>query len=80
MYKTITSLKTTAVALIGSACLIAAASPAMADKVKPGKPGMSNIVEIAFSVNADLGVFDTVLAAATCGYFEGAVVDILAGR
>ena len=52
----------------------------------PGKPGQNpilpdgNIVEVAFAANDALGVFDTVLAAAQCDYFEGAVVDILAGQ
>ena len=51
----------------------------------PGKPGNNdiladgNIVEVAIAANDALGVFNTVLAAAQCGYFEGAVVDILAG-
>ena len=79
MYKTFTRFKISAAALVTSVCLIAASAPAMADKVKPGKPGMNNIVEIAVAVNGQLGVFDTVLAAATCDYFEGAVVGILAG-
>lgn len=51
----------------------------------PGKPGQNdiapggNIVEVAVAANSILGVFDTVLAAATCPYFGNAVVDILAG-
>jgi len=49
------------------------------DKVVPGKPGDANIVETAIAANADLEVFDTLLAAATCDYFDGAVVDILTG-
>jgi uncharacterized surface protein with fasciclin (FAS1) repeats len=36
-----------------------------------------NIVEKAIAVNARTGQFDTVLTAATCDYFGGAVVDIL---
>lgn len=79
MYKTFTRSKTLAIALTAAATLFASSS-VLAAKVKPGKPGMNNIVEIAFSVNNDLGVFDTVLAAATCEYFDGAVVDILAGE
>ncbi len=52
----------------------------------PGKPGDNdlapggNIVEVAIAANGALGVFDTVLAAAQCDYFEGAVVDILTGE
>jgi len=48
-------------------------------KVVPGKPGDANIVETAIAANAELEVFDTLLAAATCDYFDGAVVDILTG-
>jgi len=80
MYNTFTKLKSTAIAVIASSALLLA-GPAMAapkDKT-PGKPGTNNIVEIAQAVNKDLGVFDTLLAAATCEYFDGAVVDILTG-
>lgn len=45
----------------------------------PGKPGGQNIVEIAQAVNADSGQFSYLLAAATCEYFDGAVVDLLTG-
>lgn len=45
----------------------------------PGQPGDSNIVEIALAVNADSGEFSYLLAAATCEYFEGAVVELLGG-
>jgi uncharacterized surface protein with fasciclin (FAS1) repeats len=45
----------------------------------PGKPGDQNIVEIALAVNADSGQFSYLLAAATCDYFNGAVVDLLTG-
>lgn len=45
----------------------------------PGKPGDQNIVEIALAVNADSGQFSYLLAAATCEYFDGAVVDLLTG-
>jgi len=81
MYNTFTKLKSTAIAIVASSTLLLA-GPAMAapkDKT-PGKPGMNNIVEIASAVNMELGVFDTLLAAATCDYFEGAVVDILSGK
>jgi uncharacterized surface protein with fasciclin (FAS1) repeats len=52
---------------------------------RPGKPGDNalapggNIVEVAVAANNQLGVFNTVLTAATCDYFDGAVVAILAG-
>ena len=52
----------------------------------PGKPGENelapggNIVEVAIAANDALGVFNTVLTAAQCDYFEGAVVDILTGE
>ena len=81
MYNTFTKLKSTTIAIVASSTLLLA-GPAMAapkDKT-PGKPGMDNIVQIASAVNAQLGVFDTVLAAATCDYFDGAVVDILTGK
>lgn len=81
MYNTFTKLKSTAITVIASSTLLLA-GPAMAapkDKT-PGKPGMDNIVQIASAVNVQLGIFDTLLAAATCDYFEGAVVDILTGK
>lgn len=51
----------------------------------PGKPGDQNIVEIAVGVNLasttpdQPGEFSYLLAAATCDYFEGAIVDLLTG-
>ena len=47
---------------------------------KPGKPGKQNIVEIASAVNAETGEFDYLLAAATCEYFNGAIVELLTSR
>ena len=47
-------------------------------KPVPGKPGDQNIVEIASSVNGQLGVFDYVLSAASCPG-QGIVVSILTG-
>jgi len=44
-----------------------------------GKPGDLNIVQAAVAANAELGVFDTVLAAAQCEYFDGAIVAALTG-
>ena len=81
MYNTFTKLKSTTIAIIAASSLLLA-GPAMAapkDKT-PGKPGMLNIVQVASAVNAQLDVFNTLLAAATCDYFEGAVVDILTGN
>lgn len=81
MYNTFTKLKSISIAIIASSTLLLAGPAMAAPKEKvPGKPGMYNIVQIASTVNAQLGVFDTVLAAATCEYFDGAVVDILTGN
>jgi len=41
----------------------------------PGKPGDMNIAEIA-----DAAGFTTLYAAATCGYFNGAVAGLLTGK
>ena len=65
-----------------TAAAIAVAQSADASGPKgpvPGKPGDQNIVEIALAVNADSGQFSYLLAAATCEYFDGAVVDLLTG-
>jgi uncharacterized surface protein with fasciclin (FAS1) repeats len=82
MYKTATkSTHPFAAALLSLSLLTSAAAIA-----GPGKPGDNelapggNIVEVATAANAALGIFNTVLAAATCDYFEGAVVNILAGQ
>ena len=81
MYTTSSRFKTATLGLIAS-CSLLAASTAVAGPGKPGKneiaPG-GNIVEVAIAANGLLGVFDTVLTAATCDYFDGAVVDILGG-
>ncbi len=58
---------------LGSAGLASAKSPV------PGKPGDQNIVEIATAANAT-GEFDYLLGAATCDYFQGAVVALLTGE
>jgi uncharacterized surface protein with fasciclin (FAS1) repeats len=55
--------------------LTAAVAPTV--DARPGKPGPANIVETAIAANAELGVFDTVLTAATCDYFEGAIAGAL---
>jgi len=44
----------------------------------PGKPGNQTIVQIAMNVNKT-GEFDYLLAAATCPYFNGAIVNLLNG-
>jgi len=44
----------------------------------PGKPGNQTIVQIAVNVNKT-GEFDYLLAAATCPYFNGAIVNLLSG-
>ena len=44
----------------------------------PGKPGNQTIVQIAIDVNKT-GEFDYLLAAATCPYFNGAIVNLLNG-
>jgi len=61
------------IAALGLAGVSSAKSPV------PGKPGDQNIVEIASAVNAT-GEFDYLLGAATCDYFEGAVVKLLTGE
>jgi uncharacterized surface protein with fasciclin (FAS1) repeats len=58
---------------LGAAGVASAAGPV------PGKPGTLNIVEIASAVNQANGEFDYLLAAATCPYFEGAIVALLSG-
>jgi uncharacterized surface protein with fasciclin (FAS1) repeats len=45
----------------------------------PGKPGTATIVQTAIAVNQQSGEFDYLLAAATCDYFDGAVVNLLNG-
>ena len=46
----------------------------------PGKPGDQNIVELAIAVNdGGAGEFNYLLAAATCEYFDGAIVELLSG-
>ena len=55
---------------------------AMSGKKKspvPGKPGTLTIVQTAVAVNKQIGEFDYLLAAATCDYFDGAVVNLLSG-
>lgn len=81
MYITSTKSKSVLATVFFSAALVFS-SVAMAKKDKPGGPGAPgtyNIVEIASMVNAATGEFSTLLAAATCEAFDGAVVAILTG-
>jgi uncharacterized surface protein with fasciclin (FAS1) repeats len=66
-------------ALATAAMAVGLASVAHGKSPVPGKPGTQNIVEIAAAVNAQTGEFDYLLAAATCDYFEGAIVELLSG-
>jgi transforming growth factor-beta-induced protein len=55
------------------------AQTVQANSAFPGMPGTRNIVEIAAAVNAQTGEFDYLLAATTCDYFDGAIVELLTG-
>jgi transforming growth factor-beta-induced protein len=67
-------------AVVAAASVAFGFAPAVhAKSPVPGKPGTENIVEIAASVNAKTGEFDYLLAAATCDYFDGAIVKLLTG-
>ncbi len=82
MYKTFTQMKLFTLAAIAATSILIAGS-ALAGPGKPGENALApggNIVEVAIAANGALDVFNTVLAAATCPYFEGAVVDILTGN
>jgi uncharacterized surface protein with fasciclin (FAS1) repeats len=68
-----------------AACVLAlgAAGIAQAKSPVPGKPGKENIVDFAIAANSDgptEGKLDTLLTAATCDYFDEAVVNLLAGN
>jgi uncharacterized surface protein with fasciclin (FAS1) repeats len=71
--KLITAVVAAASLAFGFAQTVHAKSPV------PGKPGSQNIVEIAAAVNAQTGEFTYLLAAATCDYFNGAIVKLLTG-
>jgi len=63
-----------------AAFVLALGTSAVAEaQVVPGRPGTMNIVEIAAAVNQSSGEFDYLLSAATCPYFEGAIVELLSG-
>lgn len=93
MYKTYTQFKSTAVAIIAASSLLfagAAFAGPPAGKVKPGKPGGANILEVALSVNgmgvenADEGVgeFAYLLGAVACLSEENqaTVIGLLTGK
>ena len=82
MYITFTKSKAIVLSALASVAL-AFASNVMAGPGKPGDNPFSqggNIVEVASAANEATGLFDTVLTAATCPYFAGAVVAILTGE
>ena len=75
MYKTFTHFKSTAIALIAGASLILAGSVFAgppAGKVKPGKPGMNNILEVALYVNG-MGIENEEEGVGEFAYLLGAV-------
>lgn len=68
-------------ALVAAGAVAFALAPvAQAKSPVPGKPGASNIVELAAAENEKSGEFDYLLAAAQCEYFDGAVVELLTGK
>ena len=74
------SIKTLAAAVVAGSLTLGSVGLAQAKSPVPGKPGTSNIVEIALAVNSGpLQEFDYLLAAATCEYFDGAIVALLSG-
>ena len=82
MYNTFTKPKSLIFGAVASLSL-ALSGAALAG---PGKPGVNdlapggNIVEVADAANNALDVFNIVLAAASCDFFEGAVLDLLSGE
>ena len=82
MYRIATKSKAFLATAVASLALMTS-GPVLAG---PGKPGVNdlapggNIVEVAIAANGALDVFNIVLAAAQCEYFNGAVVDILTGE
>jgi uncharacterized surface protein with fasciclin (FAS1) repeats len=74
MKKLIAGLAVAAVGAAGVAAVPAAARPAAPSPT---------IVDVAIAVNSEgmyAGLFDTVLTAATCDSFDGAIVDALSAR
>ena len=84
MYKTFTSSKSFILSTIAAAAFLVAGSAFAGPegKVKPGKPGGANILEIALAVNTLNGEFDYLLGAVGCLSDENraAVVGLLTGR
>jgi uncharacterized surface protein with fasciclin (FAS1) repeats len=69
-------------AIAAGVIALGAAGVAQAKSPVPGKPGTLNIVEFAIAANSSgptKGALDTVIAAATCPAFQGAVVNLLSG-
>jgi uncharacterized surface protein with fasciclin (FAS1) repeats len=69
-------------AIAAGVIALGAAGVAQAKSPVPGKPGAANIVETAIAANATpptVGAFDTLIAAASCEYFDEAVLNLLSG-
>jgi uncharacterized surface protein with fasciclin (FAS1) repeats len=66
-------------AVAGAVVLGLTSTAATARSPVPGKPAEQDIVSFALGVNAASGEFDLLLGAATCPYFDGAVVRLLQG-
>lgn len=64
--------------IVAGVLLAALAITAIAPATVSAKDSNLNIVEKASAVNEKTGLFDTLLAAATCEEFEGAIADALA--
>jgi len=73
------SKKMLAAVLAAGSMVLGFSGAAQAKSPVPGKPGTQNIVQLATFVNANSGEFSYLLAAATCDFFEGAVVALLTG-
>lgn len=71
--------KAVSIAAIAGALALGVTGVSQAKSPVPGKPGSANIVDSAIAANAETGLFDTLLTAATCDYFDGAVVTLLTG-
>ena len=77
------SNKAVQAAIAAGVIALGATGIAQAKSPVPGKPGTLNIVDFAIAANSGgptAGAFDTLLTAATCDYFKGAVVNLLSGR
>jgi uncharacterized surface protein with fasciclin (FAS1) repeats len=69
----------TRAAVLAGVLALGATGAAQAQGVVPGKPGTLNIVDTAKAENARSGEFTYLLAAASCPYFDEAVVNLLSG-